>query len=229
VGRNLMLHPIAGVSGVWDEPLASWAGNDAFCLLTQHFYETDSQRDFVRGYEMQLTRGQGPLITAFGGFGLGITWGANHHARFEELFGRVATLAVTCEDLPHPNNRITLDDGEVDRAGVPAARMHYEVEDNASRMLDHGIASAQRLLQEAGAKETTVTRVLPGAGFHLMGTARMGSDPADSVVDSDCRTHDVSNLLVIDGSVFASAAAVNPTPTIQAVALRAADRLAGAA
>lgn len=229
VGRNLMLHPIAGVSGIWDEPLASWAGNDAFCLLTQHFYETDPQRDFVRGYEMQLTRGQGPLITAFGGFGLGISWGADHHARFEELFGRVATLAVTCEDLPHPNNRITLDDSAADRAGVPAARMHYEVEDNASRMLDHGISSAQRLLQEAGAKETAVTRVLPGAGFHLMGTARMGADPADSVVDADCRAHDVSNLLVIDGSVFASAAAVNPTPTIQAVALRAADRLAGVA
>lgn len=229
VGRNLMLHPIAGVSGVWDDPVASWAGNDAFCLLTQEFYETDPSRGFARGYEMQLTRGQGPLITAMGGFGLGMTWGAGHHERFEQLFGHVATLAVTCEDLPHEENRITLDPAAVDRAGVPAARMHYELENNASRMLDHGIASAQTLLREAGARQTLVTRVLPGAGFHLMGTARMGSDPATSVVDADCRTHDIPNLLVIDGSVFASAAAVNPTPTIQAVALRAADRLAGVA
>jgi len=70
-----------------------------------------------------------------------------------------------------------------------------------------------------------VTRILPGAGFHLMGTARMGSDPSTSVVDSEGRSHDVPNLYIVDGSVFASAAAVNPTPTMQAVALRTADRI----
>ena len=58
-----------------------------------------------------------------------------------------------------------------------------------------------------------------------MGTARMGSNPKDSFVNQACRSHDVPNLLVIDGSVFASAGAVNPTPTLQAVALRAADLL----
>jgi len=58
VGRNLMLHPIAGVTGVWDDRVEGWSGNDAFCLLTQHFYETDESRGFARGYEMQLTRSQ---------------------------------------------------------------------------------------------------------------------------------------------------------------------------
>ena len=225
VGRNLMLHPIAGVTGIWDERVEGWSGNDAFCLLTQEFYETDPARDFVRGYEMQLTRSQGPMVTALGGFGLDITWGPGHHDRFEKVFGHSATLAVTCEDLPDERNYISIDPSVTDRFGVPAARMHYTVEDNAERMLDHGIANAERLLREAGARETLVTRILPGAGFHLMGTARMGDDPATSVVDADCRTHDVRNLMIIDGSVFASAAAVNPTPTMQAIALRAADRL----
>jgi choline dehydrogenase-like flavoprotein len=57
-----------------------------------------------------------------------------------------------------------------------------------------------------------------------MGTTRMGTDPSNSVVDENCRAHDVSNLLIIDAGVFASSAAVNPTPTLQAVALRAADQ-----
>ena len=225
VGKNLMLHPIAGVTGVWDDRVEGWSGNDAFCLLTQHFYETDESRGFARGYEIQLTRSQGPLLSALGGFGMDISWGENHHERFEQLFGHSATLAVTCEDLPDARNFIELDASATDAFGVPAARMHYSVEENADRMLDHGIASATELLREAGAREISTTRVLPGAGFHLMGTARMGSDPATSVVDSHCRTHDVPNLLIVDGSVFASAAAVNPTPTMQAIALRAADQL----
>jgi choline dehydrogenase-like flavoprotein len=232
VGRNLMLHPIAGVSGIWDERLSGWSGNDAFCLLTQQFYETDSSRGFARGYEIQLTRSQGPMLTALGGFGLDVPWGRNHHARFERVFGHAATAAVTCEDLPDDRNFISLDDSASDRFGVPAARMNYQVEENAELMLDHGIASARTLMLEAGAVEVLTTRILPGAGFHLMGTARMGNDPDSSVINGDCRAHDVANLYIVDGSAFASAAAVNPTPTMQAIALRAADRIlatAGAA
>jgi choline dehydrogenase-like flavoprotein len=224
-GRGLMLHPIAAVTGVFGEPLDAWSGNSAFCLLSQEFYETDPARGFVRGYEMQLMRGQGPLITALGAFTLDIPWGEGHHARFEQLFGRTATLAVTCEDLPDPDNRIELDGAAVDRHGIPAARMVYRVDENSKRMIAHGMSAARRALAEAGATELLESELLGQAGFHLMGTARMGADPASSVVDANCRTHDVRNLLIVDGSVFASAAAANPTPTIQALALRAADRL----
>ena len=56
-----------------------------------------------------------------------------------------------------------------------------------------------------------------------MGTARMGNDPTDSVVDKWGQSHDVDNLFIVDGSVFVTGAAVNPTPTIQALALRTAD------
>jgi choline dehydrogenase-like flavoprotein len=225
VGRNLMLHPIAAVTGVFDEALQSWAGNTAFALFSQEFYETDPARDFVRGYQTQLLRGHGPVVTALGGLALDIPWGQGHHARFEQLFGHVASLAVTCEDLPEPDNRVVLDKAATDRFGVPAARMVYRVSANSERMIDHGIDTSTRVLREAGAREVLHRRLLDQAGFHLMGTARMGADPGDSVVDARCRTHDVPNLMIVDGSVFASAAAVNPTPTIQAVALRAADLL----
>jgi len=58
-----------------------------------------------------------------------------------------------------------------------------------------------------------------------MGTARMGNNPENSVLDKWCESHDVRGLFIIDGSAFVTAAAVNPTNTIQALALRAADRV----
>jgi choline dehydrogenase-like flavoprotein len=141
------------------------------------------------------------------------------------VFGHVATVAVTCEDLPVETNYVSVDSSSTDQFGIPAAVMNYELESNSTRMKSHGIESAKAWLEAAGARGVLVNPLLSQAGFHLMGTARMGIDPANSVVDENCRAHDVSNLLVIDAGVFASSAAVNPTPTLQAVALRAADKL----
>ena len=63
------------------------------------------------------------------------------------------------------------------------------------------------------------------AGWHLLGTARMGTDPERSVVNEWGRSHDVRNLFIVDGSVFVTSGGVNPTTTIQAVALYIADTM----
>ena len=68
--------------------------------------------------------------------------------------------------------------------------------------------------------------IAPFTGWHLLGTARMGSDPATSVTDRQGRCHEVKNLIVADGSLFPTVAAVNPGSTIGAVALKVADDLA---
>ena len=60
---------------------------------------------------------------------------------------------------------------------------------------------------------------------HLNGTARMGGDPRTSVVDADCRSWDIRNLWICDGSVFPTVGGVNPSLTIQAIACRTADRI----
>ena len=75
------------------------------------------------------------------------------------------------------------------------------------------------------AYETFTESPLGAAGWHLMGTARMGRDPATSVVNEWGRCHDVRNLFVVDGSVFVTSGAVNPTCTIQGFALYVADRV----
>jgi choline dehydrogenase-like flavoprotein len=92
-------------------------------------------------------------------------------------------------------------------------------------MLEHAVARGKEVLEASGAKATVAEAPLRLAGWHLMGTARMGNDPRTSVVNSWGRCHDVRNLFIVDGSIFVTAAAVNPTNTIQALALHIADTM----
>lgn len=225
VGRSLMHHPIATVTGAFDERLDGYEGLTACSIMSMQFYGTQPDVDFVRGYKLQGLRSHGPALTAAGGFGLDIPWGEGHHARFDALFGRTMSLTVTAEDLPDQNNRVTLDAEVTDSSGIPAPRLHYAVSDNSLRMLDHGIARASEVMRAAGAREVLVSPLLEQGGFHLMGTARMGTDPTRSVVDRYGRVHGVDNVLVVDGSTFTTAGAMNPTSTIQAIALWVADHL----
>jgi choline dehydrogenase-like flavoprotein len=101
----------------------------------------------------------------------------------------------------------------------------YRLSENSARMMAHACRQAETVLDAAGAHTVKATVQLRPSGWHLMGTARMGDDPRRSVVDHSCRAHDVDNLYVVDGSVFVTGASVNPTPTLQAIALRAADHI----
>jgi len=225
VGRNLMHHPTGMVTGVFAEPVEGFKGPFATSILCQQFYETDPARGFTRGFQMQLVRSDAPLGTAVGVYLPRVPWGAGHHARFDATFGRTASLTVTTEDLPEPENRVTLSETLTDDDGLPAPKMTYRVSENSRALIAYGIERATEAFREAGAVETLPQDLLTGAGFHLLGTARMGDDPAASVVDRWNRAHEVPNLLVVDGACFVTAAALNPTPTIQALALRAADAL----
>ena len=225
-----MHHPAGVIVGVFDE----WFGmEDGFprgsTMLSQEFYETDTSRGFVRGYDLQvLALGNAPLPIALGGIiGDRIPWGDEHHRTFDERFGHTVGITVMTEDLPEEHNLITLDPDETDSNGIPAAKVEYTVSENTDRMLDHGVERAKEVLEAAGAKQIIASRLRRNAGWHLLGTARMGSDPGTSVVDRWGRCHDVPNMFIIDGSIFTTSACINPTSTIQALALRTADYLKG--
>ncbi|MEM1430543.1 MAG: GMC family oxidoreductase [Pseudomonadota bacterium] len=225
VGRHLMHHPTGMATGVFAEPLEGFKGPFAVSILCQHFYETDPARAFVRGFQMQLIRSDAPLGTAVGVYLPRLPWGAAHHRRFLDVFGRTASLTVTTEDLPNPDNRVVLDAELTDTHGIPAPKMIYRLDDNTKSMIAYGLERAREALTEAGAVDVLTQDLVEYAGFHLLGTARMGHDRETSVIDGWNRVHDCPNLFVIDGSAFVTAAALNPTPTIQAIALRAADGL----
>jgi len=226
VGKNLMFHPYGLVTGVFPERLEGYKGPTGCCIISQEFYETDPSRGFLRGYSFEMVRGMGPVSTALLAMSSGrVGWGAGHHEAYREMWDRTAGMVVICEDLPEECNTVTLDPELVDADGIPAPRITYRLSENSERMLAHGVARGREVLEAAGAVDTLVDAPLRPAGWHLMGTARMGSDPETSVVNEWGRCHDVKNLFIVDGSVFVTSAGVNPTNTIQAIALHSADTI----
>src|SRR2546428_8561099 len=110
---------------------------------------------------------------------------------------------------------------------MPGVVTHHELNENSRRLGRDMIAHARQVLDAAGAKSVRDFGLSPIWGWHLLGTARMGSDPASSVVDGSNRAHDVGNLFIVDGSSLPTGGGVNPTATIQALALRCADQIWG--
>jgi len=220
LGRNLMFHPYAGVTGRFEEDLEGHKGPSPLNIMCSEHYETDLSRGFVRGYSYQVTRSAAPVTTAIGGK---IPWGENHHDEFKNKFNKTIRFAVIGEDLPEPHNRVTLDPELTDSDGIPSPKISYTLSENSRKMMDHGIKTSTEVMKAAGAVEVYTDPLLKEAGWHLLGTARMGTHSSNSVVDESGRSHDVRNLFIVDGSIFVTSGAVNPTSTIQALALYIAD------
>jgi choline dehydrogenase-like flavoprotein len=226
VGKNLMFHPYAAVEARFEEELDGGRG-PLKGIQSHEFYETDPSRDFVRGFAIEMHRGYGPVSTAMNGLYSGrIPWGADHHDGYRSLSDRVMAVAAVCEDLPEVHNEVVLDPVLKDSNGIPAAKVNYRISKNSRRMLAFAADRGCEVFEAAGAVEILrVLAPLDNAGWHNLGTARMGVDPDKSVVNEWGRTHDVRNLFVIDGSLFVTSGGLNPTSTIQALALYIADAI----
>jgi choline dehydrogenase-like flavoprotein len=223
VGRNFMMHATACLEGIFEERMDGYEGARGAVAMSQQFYETDATRGFVRGYTFQIARTYGPLHQAWGGItSTPVPWGPRHHEVMQERFAHVIPVIIQGEDLPEASNRVELDSDVSDSNGIPAPRVVYRNNENSRRLLDHGLRMGRELLKAAGAKDILASDVVVEAS-HLMGTARMGNDPRTSVVNARHQVHDVKNLFVVDGSSFVTSSSVNPTSTIGALALRAAD------
>lgn len=226
VGRHLMLHPLAYTEAVFAEDLKSSIGPQGCCMLSQQFYETDKERDFSRGYTMQILRGAPPIETALSGYMMRrIPLGPDHHKKFAEYFNRTAGIAVISEDLPNPENRVELDYDNCDIHGMPGVKVHYTLGENTKKILAHGMEKSKILLEKAGGKIISSFAPVKNTGWHLMGTTRMGHDPKTSVVNAFAQGHNVKNLFIVDSSIFVTAGAVNPVATAQALTLKICDYL----
>jgi choline dehydrogenase-like flavoprotein len=225
VGKNLMLHPWPQVRGYIEEQVDG-AHAPMLSLWSKEFYETDPSRDFVRGYTLQFARGTGVVNEAITSEAAGyLPWGEDHHRVYRKLLYRRLQIGIACEDLPEEHNRVTLDPVLKDSHGIPAPRIDYTISENTRRMMEHGIARSEEILTTAGATNLYTSRTALNSPGHLLGTARMGNDPERSVVNAWGRCHDVKNLFIVDGSIWVTSGGVNPTSTIQALALYVADSI----
>ena len=223
VGRRLMLHPCPSVVGVYEDQLESWLGPTGQLIQSMHFYESDASRGFVRGGKWDLMSSGGPLRIV--GLAEDRT-GADLQRFVRDTLGHAVDWGTIAEDLPSESNTVTLDTKLTDSDGIAAPRITYRIAENTQRLMDFHVERMREAHEAAGATQTVVLPLLDDQPGHLMGTARMGDDPANSVVDPLGRSHDVPNLYVIDGSVFVTAGGCNPTATIAALALRFAEGIA---
>jgi choline dehydrogenase-like flavoprotein len=144
----------------------------------------------------------------------------------EEIASHAVDFWLSTEDLPKPDNRVTLDaNGNIRLAYTPsnttaADRLYKQLKSMLGSLGLH----EDHLIHRFAYMKTDI----PIAGCaHQAGTARMGNDPATSVVNADCRAHEIDNLYLVDTSVFPSIGAVNPALTAMANAIRVGDHLLG--
>jgi choline dehydrogenase-like flavoprotein len=217
VGRYLMAQAGNVVLGRFEELVRQYKAPPAHAL-TEEFYETDPKRDFARGFAIQTV---GPLPISFAKQMMAArgAWGWGMRREMMD-YNHWASLGLLGEILPAADNRVTLAD-EHDQFGIRIPHISFSLHDNDKKLIKFAKQKTEQVMRAAGA-----TEVSQEARYaHLVGAARMGSDPAKSVVDKFGRTHDIANLFVCDGSVMPTQGSANPGLTIQALAARTADYL----
>ena len=129
--------------------------------------------------------------------------------------------------LAQRDNRVTVDPSRKDRYGIPAPTVSFSFGDNDHALFADMMARLSAIYDHAGVELFFRDSRMNGLASHETGTCRMGHDPKTSVLNAVCRSHDVENLYVVDGSPFVTLPEKNPTLTIMALAVRTARHIAG--
>jgi choline dehydrogenase-like flavoprotein len=188
-------------------------------VSSEHFYETDAQRGFARGFSLQTVSPM-PIAWAEHVMAEGF-WGRDLREYMRD-YNHWTVLGVLSELLPQADNRVLLA-AECDEFDLPVAHMIHSLCDNDRRNIEFAKRVLNDIWRESEADDTlTIDRYA-----HLVGGCRMGTGPENSVVDADHRSWAVPNLYVADGSVFVTQGSANPALTIMALASRLAERMAG--
>jgi choline dehydrogenase-like flavoprotein len=209
LGRYLMDHTY----GIYFEGLAppragheyEPSGNGAFISGFRNV--TEPSADFLRGYGIEMA--------------VETRW-----VRFGRLRRGVQDrfwMGTFGEVLPDRGNGVELDRARLDAWGIPTLRIHARYGENELAMARDQVATLREMLAATGfeASQEVTELAPPGASAHEMGTARMGADPATSVLNSYNQAWDVPNLFLTDAASFTSSGHRNPTLTIMALTARA--------
>ncbi len=224
VGRNLMDHPIQLSWALAGEPVWPYRGPISTSGIEN--LRDGAFRDARSAMRIQIsndgwswpTGGPATLADTLTRRGLG---GAALRRAMADHASRHVQLAAMTEQLPDPENRVTLDSTDRDPYGIPLPRLHYRVGEYSRAGLAAARAAHGEIFARLNASEIHHAQEFQGAG-HIIGTTCMGDDPQRSVVNRDLRCHDHDNLFLVGAGAFPTASTANPTLTIAALALRAA-------
>jgi choline dehydrogenase-like flavoprotein len=218
VGRNFMKHVLGSIIGVSKKPNPT------------KFQKTLSINDFYWGEEgYDYPMGQIQTLGKVSKAALEGNAAAYAPLTPEEVATHSIDWWLTVEDLPDPNNRIRVDGDKIILDYTENNLESYDRLEQRWIEILKSIECGQSIMPNCSyfveVGQTYTGRLpLDGVG-HQVGTCRFGEDPTTSVLDLNCRTHDIDNLYVVDGSFFCSSGAVNPTLTIIANALRVGTHL----
>jgi len=226
VGRNLMFHT-SDIFALWAPRRLSRQARQRKSISVRDFYVHNGQR---LGYvqSMGLDAGRGEIAVYIkdqlrrrgvrNEFLLSLLAKApSHIGAF--MFGGAGIFAAMTEDDPNPNNRIILDPNEPD-----GASFYYTITDDLRRRADELRLAFSRSVRPW--RMLRISTELEMNYGHPCGTCRFGDERASSVLDRDCRTHDLVNLYIVDASFMPRSGAINPSLTIAANALRVAPQIA---
>jgi len=196
--------------------------------------------DFPRGYHIETGGGlTGPpeygFLNGIQNYPSGGGYGKKLKDDYRRYAGAQIYFSGRGEMIPNDKSYCEIDPTMKDKYGIPVLRFHWEWSDYEYNQVRHMQQTFRSLIEEMGGQ---VFSAMPdkqkgygiargGEIIHELGTTRMGSDPSKSVVDANCRAHDVKNLFITDGGPFVSQADKNPTWTIMALSMRTSDFITG--
>lgn len=239
VGRNLQFHGFSNGRGRFryarhpDKPLRD---DNPFldCSLADHYFLPPGISDLPKGGLIRFgLPAKTPVAAALRAAeeGAGLLWGSRLEQRLREYFHEYLTVdfEVFHDFIPNDRTFVTLDPNVRDKWGLPVARIHLDVPEHHRKAGRWLVERGLEALSEMGADEVQPEEIGENAPYLVHGTCRAGLDPTRAVLDPWCRTHEVPNLFVVDGSFMPTSGGASPTQTILANSLRTADHILASA
>lgn len=228
VGRHF-LESVGWTSiGRFEAPLTSFGGLPADSI-SWHYNRPDAIPGVIGGFRLSAAIHESDMIGAIAHAQRAVPgFGREHKRQMRSVVGSTVAVGAVGESLPNPQSRVDLDPHDRDSHGRPLARIHSYVDGMTVQRLRAMARATRAILKASGAvawvEEYGTYDYFSSA--HVFGTCRMGVDPRHSVVDADLRVHGFDNFHICDASVFPSSGGGEaPSLTIQALAVRAVDRM----
>jgi choline dehydrogenase-like flavoprotein len=225
LGRNLMDHhyhvgAFGTYEGFQDQYVHGRRANGIYVPRFRNINTATTQKDYLRGFGYQGGGGRSANVNGDGTIGVELKESAVEPGVWAMgLYG-------FGEQLPHPDNKVTLSKEKKDKWGLPLLAIDAQFRENEKAMRMDMMNSAGEMLEKAGLKNIQTYNqedANPGLCIHEMGTARMGKDPKTSVLNKWNQLHEVKNVFVTDGACMVSSANQNPSVTYMALTARACD------